>query len=248
MKKTLLLSAALLALSASVASAAGINFGWGDCGADPLTANKNFACNSNTLTGGRLVGSFIPPAGTTGISGEEIVIDLQSASSVLPTWWQFKNVGTCRQTAFTVNADFTTGASPTCNDYWVGQASGGFTQFDPNVVVGQTNRARIKVLYAVPPSLAGPVDENLEYGAFNLNISGAKTVGAGACVGCADPVCLVLNEIRLTQAVGLPNYRLQSPALRNYATWQGGAIGVGGCPAVVPAQNRTWGSVKSLYR
>ena len=248
MKKLLLLCGALLAFSATVATAEGLNFGWGDCGGDGATQNKNFACTSNTLTGGRLVGSFIPPAGTVGISGEEIVIDLQSASSVLPTWWQFKNVGTCRQTAFTVNADFTTGASPTCNDYWVGQASGGFTQFDPAVVPGQLNRARIKVLYAVPPSLAAPVDENLEYGAFNLNLSGAKTVGAGACTGCLDPVCIVLNEVKLTQAVGLGNYRIMNPAVRNFATWQGGVIGSGGCPAATPARNATWGSVKSLYR
>ena len=247
MKKTLLLGAALLALSASVASAAGINFGWNDCGGLPASANKNFACTSNTLTGGTLIGSFIPPAGTTAITGEEIVIDLQSASAVLPAWWQFKNAGTCRQTAFTTNADFT-GGPASCGDYWAGQAAGGFSAFNPNIVPGQTNRARVLMVFAVPPALAGPVDDLVEYGAFRFNVLGAKTVGTGACAGCLDPVCIVLNEIKLTQPVGVGNYRLQNAAERNYATWQGGAIGVGGCPAVVPAQNRTWGSVKSLYR
>ena len=248
MKKTLLLGAALLALSASVASAAGINFGWNDCGGLPASVNKNFACNSNTLSGAILVGSFVPPAGSTAITGEEIVIDIQSASANLPAWWQFKNAGTCRATgAFSTNADFTSGPF-TCADYFVGGATGNFTAFNPNIVPGQTNRARIQILYAVPPTSAGPVDENLEYYAFKLTVLGAKTVGAGACGGCLDPVCLVLNEIKLTQPVGVGNYRLQTPASRNYATWQGGAIGLGGCPAVVPAQNRTWGSVKSLYR
>jgi hypothetical protein len=31
-------------------------------------------------------------------------------------------------------------------------------------------------------------------------------------------------------------------------TWQGGAIGNGGCPAATPTQNRTWGALKALYR
>lgn len=247
MKKLLLLCGALLAFSATAASAAGINFGWGDCGAAPTTANKSFACTSNTLSGAIMVGSFIPPAGTTAITGAEIVIDLQSASPTLPAWWQFKNTGTCRITAFSPSADFT-GGPALCNDYWAGQAFGGFTQFDPAIVPGALNRARVKVLYAVAPASAGPVDETLEYGAFKVSFNGTKTVGTGACAGCLDPVCIVLNEIQLTQPAGVGNYRIQNPAERNYATWQGGAIGLGGCPAVVPSQNRTWGAVKSLYR
>jgi hypothetical protein len=53
MKKRLLLGA-LLAFSATVAAAEGLNLGWGDCGGDPATQNKAFACTTNTLTGGRL--------------------------------------------------------------------------------------------------------------------------------------------------------------------------------------------------
>ena len=245
MKKTLLLSAALLALSASMASAAGVNLGWGDCGGTPATLNKTFACNTNSGNQ-TLVGSFVPPAGTTAISGEEIVIDLQSSSSSLPAWWQFKNAGTCRQTAFAINADFTAGPAA-CNDYWAGQAAGGFSAFNPNIVVGQPNRARILAVFAIAPALTGPVDETLEYGAFRLTINNTKSVGTGSCAGCSDPVCIVLNEVKLTQPVGLGDYRLQAPAARNYATWQGGLVS-GGCPAVVPTQNKTWGQVKSLYR
>ena len=245
MKKLLLLCGALLAFSATVASAEGINFAFNDCGLNGL-ANKTFACASNTGTN-LLIGSFIAPAGSTAITGEEIVIDLQSASAALPAWWTFKNTGTCRQTAFTTNADFS-GGPFSCADYWAGQAAGGFSAFNPNIVPGQLNRARILMVYAVPPALAGPVDETLEYYAFKLSFSNAKTVGTGACAGCVDPVCIVLNEIKLTQPVGVGNYRIQNPADGNFATWQGGVIGSGGCPAATPARNATWGSVKSLYR
>lgn len=245
MKKALLLCGALLALSASVAAASGVNLSWTDCGAAGVQ-NKTFACTSNTLTGAVMVGSFIPPAGSTAISGEEIVIDLQSASATLPAWWQFKNTGTCRQTAFAINADFTAGPA-NCTDYWAGQAAGGFSAFNPNIVPGALNRARVLAVFAVAPALTGPVDETLEYGAFKITVNGTKTVGATACAGCLDPVCVVLNEVKLTQPVGVGDYRIQNPATRNFLTWQGGVV-TGGCPAATPARNATWGSVKSLYR
>lgn len=240
MKKTLLLSAALLALSASLASAAGLNLSWTLCGAAGQ-AGKTFACNSNSGTD-VLVASYVAPAGTAGITGLEAVIDLQSATATLPAWWQFKNVGTCRTTALSALP-----AGAACEgDYWAGQASGGISAYiTPYQLAG--NRARLLLIYAVPGALAAPLDAGIEYFAFTASVTHAKTVGANLCAGCADPVCIVLNEIKLTQAVGVGDFRIQNAADRNYVTWQGGVVS-GGCPAVVPTQNRTWGSVKSLYR
>ena len=245
MKKLILLCTAALALSATVAFAEGVNLSWTDCGLAGAEA-RSFACTANTGAG-TLVGSFIPPAGSTAITGEEIVIDLQSAAATLPAWWQFKNAGTCRQTALSANAGFVSGPF-SCADYWAGGASGGLTAFNTNIVPGQTNRARILALFSVPPLAAGPVDDTVEYYAFNLIITNAKTTGTGACAGCLDPVCIVLNEIKLTQPVGVGNYRIQNPADRNFATWQGGGIGQGGCPGATPTKSTTWGSVKALYR
>ncbi|MBI5170954.1 MAG: hypothetical protein HZA61_15800 [Candidatus Eisenbacteria bacterium] len=241
MKKALLLCGALLALSASVAAAAGINFNWTDCNG---TVNKTFACNSNTLSGAVMVGSYIPPAGSTAITGEEIVIDLQSSGATLPAWWQFKNTGSCRQTALSTSADFT--ANVNCADYWQGLAAGGATAYITPYATA-ANRARLLIIYATAIANAAPVDENTEYYAFKATITGAKSVGTGACAGCLDQVCLVLNEIKLTQPAGVGDYRIQNPAVRNYITWQGGVV-AGGCPAATPTRNTTWGSVKSLYR
>jgi len=73
-------------------------------------------------------------------------------------------------------------------------------------------------------------------------------VGTGSCAGCTDGACIVFTSQKLTEPLGVGDYTITSPALRQYVTFQsGGALG-GGCPAVVPTQNRTWGSVKSLYR
>ncbi len=241
MKKTLLLSAALLALSASIASAAGLNLSWTACGSAGL-ANKTFACNVNTGAAETMVASYVAPAGSQGITGMEAVIDLQSSTATLPAWWQFKNVGTCRQTALSALP-----AGAACDgDYWAGQASGGITAYITPYAAA-ANRARLLIIYAVPSTLAAPIDADVEYFAFTASVSHAKTVGAGSCAGCADPVCIVLNEIKLTQAVGVGDFRIQNAAARNFVTWQGGVVS-GGCPAVVPTQNRTWGAVKSLYR
>lgn len=244
MKKALLLCGALLALSASVASAAGINFSWNNCG-DNGVQNKTFACTSNTLTGAIMYGSFIPPAGSAAITGMEVVIDLQSSAATLPAWWQYKYTGSCRGTALSTSVDFTSGPFE-CADYWAGAGQGGMTAYITPYATA-ANRARLLMIYAVPQNIAAPVDETLEYYAFKATVNGSKSVGTGACAGCADPVCIVLNEVKLTQPVGVGDFRIQNPASRNFVTWQGGAVS-GGCPAATPTHNTTWGSVKSLYR
>ncbi len=231
-----------LAMSASVASADGLNFMWNDCPADGGVQNRVFACASNAGTNS-LVASYIPPAGITGASGIEVVVDLLTEGPAYSDWWTFRNVGTCRQTALSASADFTSNAG-TCVDYWVGGASGGLTNFESGFS-GTANRGRIKALYAVPPSAAGPLDPGNEYYALKLNVSNAKTVGTGSCGGCLDKVCLVLNSIRVTQAVGLGNFDIVAEATSRTATWQSE---VAGTCLPVPARNRTWGSVKALYR
>ncbi|MFN8589521.1 MAG: hypothetical protein U0704_17145 [Candidatus Eisenbacteria bacterium] len=245
MKKTLLLSAVLLAVSASLASAAGLNLYWTSCGAGGA-ANKSFACNSNTATAHKLYGSYVAPAGTTAITGNEMVVDLVSSTASLPAWWSMFTPSSCRPTALSANFIDATGVSGDCIDYWQSQASGGVGAYTAGFG-GQPNRARVLIVAAVAPANAVPVDVDAEYYSFTLSISNTKTVGSGSCAGCTDPVCIVLNEIKLTQPAGVGDFRIQSPATRNYVTWQGGVV-AGGCPAVVPAQNRTWGQVKSLYR
>lgn len=233
---------AALTITASVASAAGLNFAWNDCPSGGGVQNKTFACASNTGTN-TLVGSFIPPVGVTAATGIEVVVDLLTAGPAYADWWAFRNVGTCRQTALSANADFTGGPS-NCTDYFVGAASGGLTNFESGFS-GTANRARIKALWAVPPANAGPLDSGTEYYAFKFNISNAKTVGTGACTGCTDNVCLVLNMIRITQPVGVGNFDVSDEATSRTATWQSE---VAGTCLPVPARNRTWGSVKALYR
>ena len=254
MKKVTLLCGMLLALTASVVSAApGTNLRWSACLGDGGLPNKSFACNTNTGTNS-LSGSFEIGADILQANGLEIVIDLASAGTTLPAWWQFKNVGTCRQTALAMS----TSLSPlavNCADWAAGQATGGIGAY----TVGGLgpNSARVKLVTAVPAAALADLFAATEYYGFNMNITNAKTLGAGtlSCAGCNTAVCLVFNSIKVTTQIAA-NDRTFSGATNgidsNFATWQGGTgviTGAGnGCGAATPTHNATWGAVKSLYR
>ena len=237
-KTTLLLAGALLTITASIASAQGLNLAWNDCGGP---VNKTFACNSNSGTS-ILTGSYYAPNGVNQLSGNEVVLDLQSAGATLPAWWNVRGSGQCRNGALTANV----GQITTCdNDFWAGNGAGGIGAY--TIGFGGPNRARLVMAFAVPFDFVGPVPAGVETYAFTVQVNNSKTVGTGACAGCNEAVCLVLNSINLTQPVGVGDFKLTTPALGNFVAWQGGAV-AGGCPGSVPTKNATWGSVKSLYR
>ena len=231
-----------LTMAASAASAAGVNFTWNECASSGGVQNRTFACNSNTGSN-TLFGSFVPPAGVTAAVGIEVVVDLLTEGPAYSDWWAFKNTGTCHQNQLSASSDFTS-ASGTCTDFFQGLAFGGLTNFESGYS-GTANRARIKALWAVAPANAAALDSGTEYYAFKFSISNAKTVGTGACTGCADNVCLVLNMIRVAQPAGVGNFDITDELTSRTATWQSE---VAGTCLPVPARNRTWGSVKALYR
>jgi hypothetical protein len=241
MKASILVSA-LMVSTAGLAAAGpgGLNLGWNDCGGIPASLNQTFACNTNVGALHTLVGSFVAPCCVTAMSGNEIVMNLQSAGASLPAWWQMAS-GLCRPGSLFSGMDFTAGPF-TCLDYWQGQAVNGHLL---DQISG--NRARIRVIGAIPELLAGPVVEGTEVYSYKLNINNAKTVGS-ACTGCQTGVCIVLNSILIDQPLGTPggNKFVSTPAVRNYALWQGGTGG--DCLQATPTRNATWGSIKAQYR
>jgi len=250
MKKTLLIAGALLALTASMASATGVNLFWTDC--SPAAggvgvSNQNNACTSNS---GQfiLVASLNPGPGIDAAVGAEGVIDIQIASVAMDPWWQMK-AGGCRATALSSSFSFSF-LSGACLDPWQNQAFGGldyaYNPPDTDPSHNLPNRARLRVAGVVQASAAGPMAAGSEYYIFEAIISKQKSVGAGSCVGCADAACFVLNSIKVVQpADDVNGDKFYSTADQSqFATYQAGAAGC----AATPNRNRTWGSVKSLYR
>jgi hypothetical protein len=219
----------------------GLNLGWDDCGGLPASGNKTFACDTN-VGFNTLIGSFVAPSFVTQMTANEVVMDLESAGVTLPAWWNMRFQFGCRPSSLSANFDFTAGPF-SCYDYWQGAAVSGINMDSP---VG--NRARIKAICALPagdPHIGG-ILEGTEVYSFKARISNTKTVGLGACAGCATGVCIVLESIKLNQpAVQYGAKFIGSPATRAFATWQGGISG--NCYAATPAKNVTWGSIKAQY-
>jgi len=240
LSKTLLATAALTALVTSAVHAGGINLSWTDCGVAG-TPNRTSACNSNTGAN-TLIASAIAPVVMDQLNGMAGVMDLQTNQASLSPWWHLETGG-CRGTSLSFNFNFA-GGPFTCFDIWAGGASGGI---NATAAFGGPNRMRIRAVCAVPGSV--PADNVSEMYIYSLLINMAKTTGTGNCAGCTDGACIVLNSIQLTQPIGVGDYTLANALNNNFVTWQSGGGGIaGGCPQAVPTQNKTWGSVKSLYR
>jgi hypothetical protein len=244
-----LLAFALL-LAAASASAGTVNLRWNACLGDGGVANRNFACNTNSGSQA-LVGSFILPHDVPGVTGNQIVVDIGTDGPSLPAWWDFKNAGTCRQSSLSVNF-----AVPVTAVYCADWADGGAVGFLVSYTEGAfgPSSARIRVASAVP-NPGADLTAGAEYFSLNLVINNLKTVGVGACAGCSLGACIYLREVDVTTTDSRNDIRLapgsfQGTYLDGLATWQGGSgvITIYGCPAATPTRNRTWGTLKSLYR
>ena len=265
MPRPLLVSLGLCALLAASASAAppasGLVFRWNHCAGDGGATNRVFACNTNAGSE-RLVCSYQTDATITNVSGAEITVDIRTASAALPLWWQFRNVGTCRVSALSMN--FTADASwVNCVDQWNGAAGGGIAAYHIGLLA--PNMARLRAAGAVPQQALTQADPGTEYFVANFLVNHQKTVGTGACSGCTTPTCILFAQLRITTTVAANDRTFTTPRDGNHDHWIGwqGAVAQSpqivcdqdgcnyhfGCSASpVRASAPTWGALKSLYR
>ena len=242
----------LLAL-ASVApahAARGVNLTWSRCFGEGVgTQNRAFACDTNDGSE-VLVASFVPPFDIAQAGGNEVTVDLISQDDPMPLWWDFKNVGTCRQTSLAMNVTADAN-NVVCVDWAQGGSTGGIGAYDlftGTIDPSLANRHRtLKIALAVPLSGVQDLTANTEYFSCNIVIDHRKTIGTGACGGCAGSVCLVLQKIKVTTPGGPTTdvtLSLGTTPGSDMAHWQGNGADCN----LVPTRNRTWGQVKALYR
>jgi hypothetical protein len=257
---------AMLLLPSLAHAQAGIAMRWDHCYSDGGTPNKNFACDTNAGSNSLTV-SFSPPSDMTQITGNEVIVDVLTSSAALPSWWEFRNPGSCRLTSLGMNAVLP-GGSVHCTDVWQGNAAGGVATYNLHYF-SQPNRPRILFAVAVPADHLGTAQAGHEYFSMNMTINNQKTTGTGSCTGCTTPVCLLVTSIKITQPVGVGDVTLYDPLgpNSNAAAWQGGSPAtvftppdtttghlipgnwqIASCGLPTPARNQTWGAIKSLYR
>lgn len=217
------------------AAAAAIQLGWNDCGF-ATARGKSFSCGTTTGTD-VLVASFIPPGGMNQFLGLVGTLEVQTAQSTLPPWWELQGPGACRAGSLSASFDFAGYAG--CADFWASRNVMGGMSYDAQYE--GANRGRIRVICAVPEDQRGPVAANSEFYAFRLSFNHAKSSGAGACAGCAEPACISLTAMLLSQPAGVGDHTLTASGGNALVTWQGGT-----CASAT--RTGTWGKLKSIYR
>ena len=241
---------------------AGVNLRWDQCFSDGGVQNKTFACDTNTGSE-RLVMSFVLDTDMQQVSGNEIILKIQSASATLPSWWSLKSAGTCRQASLGFSSSVPAGAV-NCLDWGGGAESGGIGAY--SIGFSGPNTVRVSMAVAVPPTNLSDLVANQEYFSGALTINHAKTVGTGACSGCDQPVCIAIEQLTVTTPVLASNIVVAGGASApnsEFARWQNSVETnvtfechvMSGCThtftcadASTPTRSSTWGAVKALYR
>ena len=250
MMRTLLVVVGLLTCPQLALAQSGINLFWNHCYTDGGAHHQTFACNTN-IGFDALQMSVVVPADLPHFVGASISMRVTAASGQVPAWWQVWG-GQCRANAVTVSFDPNQlPESGGCPSIWGGVTPLQAFQIQP----GQdgTNEAFVLAALAELPTggEAAVVADGTELLVGQVVIRHTKTVGAGACEGCSAGACFMLQEVFLQQPYPLPNYRVTRPRVTNWAFYNSSS-GLRPentyIPCEVPALNRTWGAIKSMYR
>ncbi len=241
MKKIVTLTAAALALSASMAFAAGgLNLLYNGCSLDGGATSATFACDVNT--GAELLyASVILPADMPQFLGTTAIVDVTVEAAALPDWWLTAS-GQCRANAISMSFDPSV-LTTNCWNIWHDNPN--LSVFTVQQFLHGPNTLRLNGGAAVPAgSEIALTADGAELNVCRITVNHTNTVGATACAGCTDGACLVLEECYLQQPAGMPLYRLTTP-ISNAVTFNNGTLD---CQGATPTHNRTWGAVKGLYR
>ena len=234
---TSLYALVLLAASATLATADGLMLRWQSCSGDGGVQNRAFACDTNT--GNHvLAASFVIGYPREHVVGTTTVMTFGTASAMLPDWFRFTTVGSCRQLGIAISAQ----NGSACPDLFAGNASMNIAAYQ----LRPTGTGRLITLNAVTAQNEVTLLAGQEYGVARITINNSKTVGTGSCAGCLEPACIVFNSLTFQATDTLFGLRDEAFPGSAYVSWQGG--GGTNCPAATPTRNSTWGAVKSLYR
>ena len=215
---------------------AGLRIAWDHCG-DAGASTRSFACNSNAGSD-VLVISFLSSFPMQKLAYALVTVDVCFPSNGLPAWWQVLGVGSCRLGSLTVTG---TTVSDGCDQAW--DPITGSTQTILRVTSGDVlNGLEFVVrVTAADTTKALDVIAGQEVALFRLVLDHARTIGTGACSGCAMAADIRPEYVWFYNTGG-GNVGTGGSA---YVTWQDPSTF---CLLAVPVRNSTWGQVKSLYR
>lgn len=231
------LSAALSAvLLTPRTSFADIDLTWDGCSNDAGIRATTFDC----VGGGTrdLVGTFRLPSELPdfiGIQGT-ILIAVEGGFDMAP-FWQYETGG-CNVSHLTLGSFATPVAGCAADSIpWPTAAVGSLLTFTRT-----TLGARLDFAVSHNPPRSTPLAADVPYFGFRLQFDLAT---AASCAGCSTPAALYLEEFDVASLTAPALYLHKEGAAATCAMVNGASVAL--CEAV-PVRDRTWGSIKSLYR
>jgi hypothetical protein len=235
---------AIAVIVAAPSAHAQVDLAWNNClGVGNHAEVKQYACDGS-LDGlyQKLVMSFVLPRTFTGFEGTLATLEFRSPSGTLPDYWRFDGHG-CRPGVVSFTPTQGGIGDPVSCAYSLAGVSS--TSWIGAVPVNGVGQDFIRFEAAVRVGNAPPIV-----------LEGGRTYSAGIvlidpvsadCAGCEQDMCIRLLsvEILYIEPGGIPPVILSGPAHRDYVSWQGPP---GICAGATPVRDRTWGSVKALYR
>lgn len=254
-----LLTVVLLPGQSPAQPAVSTNLSWDRCAGDGRIVDRSFACDTNT---GEDV-FFGSAVALDGVERDSLVgftayVDVTPTTSILPNWWTMRS-GECRPNALLHDWSGPWGASQCLP--WFGEG----TPLSVSGILSFYDRIVLQVAWALPAGQSATLAAGQEYSLFRVRLSHAKSTGTGACAGCTVPTCIGFGRLNLDYVLPKPREAIAGAGL-NWLTWQGAYVAdyptriwppphqndhvnVLSCTvAPVPAQGRTWGLIKTMYR
>jgi hypothetical protein len=184
--------------------------------------------------------SVVVPTAMPTFASATAVIDIHVDDVGLPAWWM-TDAGQCRANSISMSFDPANNAT-SCGDLWAGNPNLQVTAIQQGL--HGANSVRVNGVAALPAGseISVPAN-NAELWVCRIQINRANTLACTA--GCTSGACIVLNQIDMLDPNN-PKISVTNEATRQYVTWT--AAGGLNCPLGTPTVNRSWGSVKSLYR
>ena len=231
---------------------------WDQCAGDGYVGDRTFACDTNDGEETLVASLVLHDGARDDVVGFVVYVDVTATSAGIPDWWDF-TFGSCHSRALSVTAD-PVPDTPGCR-----LVATPLAVSDPQYGTSQApNRFFVTVAAAVPSSTPVALEPDVEYRLFAIRIQHAGSTGLGSCAGCTVPACLGIGRVDLEHADA--SQERFAGAGSNSVTWQGGYVAdyptqlhpppytgpydnwLDCTLPPVPARNRTWGTIKTLYR
>lgn len=247
-----------------------LRLSWDHCAAEGYVADRAFACDSNTgeevLFASVVFGDDVP---WDWLGGFESFLDITTTASTLPPWWELGSGLYCRTNGVLAGLDSLAVSSACVPWYW---ADGDLSRLALSVLTFEygydgPGSVRAHFMAAVPAGaeVSIPAGQH-EYTFARFRLKHSKATGAGSCAGCLVPACMGFGLVKLVYTPPMASYvALGTPA--STVTWQGAYVSsyeptppwmdyafhpyrgnLRCATGPVPAQGRTWGMIKTMYR